>query len=165
MSLTADLIMQITGVFAGVADFGNPTQSFGDRLALTLTNGTGAGKADRVFSDQRTLAASATEDLDFAGGVTDALGNTITMAKIKAILIKAAPGNTNNVVLTRPASNGVPIFLAAGDGIALKPGAGLHLIDDNGITVTASSGDLLTLTNSGGTTSVIYDLIVIGASA
>lgn len=164
--LTANLDMQVTGTQTGTADLGNVQQQFADRLALALTNGSsGAGKADRVFNDQRTLSASGTEDLDFAGGVTDALGNTVTMAKIKAVFVKAAPGNTNNVNVTRPASNGVPLFLAAGDGISVKPGAGWMLIDDNGITVTASTGDLLTITNSGGTTPVTYDIVVIGTSA
>jgi hypothetical protein len=34
-----------------------------------------------------------------------------------------------------------------------------------GIAVTAGTGDLITLTNSGGTTGVTYDVVIIGASA
>jgi hypothetical protein len=35
---------------------------------------------------------------------------------------RADAGNTNDVQLTRPAANGVPLFLAAGDGVAIGPG-------------------------------------------
>lgn len=135
--------------------------------AIALLNGTGAGQADLIFTDSRTLSASGTENLDLAGSLTDAYGATITFARIKAVLIVAASGNTNDVQVTRPASNGVPIFMAAGDGIALKPNAVFlwAASDATGVAVTAGTGDLLTITNSAGTTGVTYTVIIIGASA
>jgi hypothetical protein len=128
-----------------------------------FADGTGANQAKAVFSDTRTLTASATENLDLAGVLTDAFGATITMAKIKAIMITAASGNTNSVQVTRPASNGVVLFMAAGDGIALTPGAGVCAVfpDANGIAVTAGTGDLLTITNSAGSTSVTYTIAIL----
>lgn len=95
------------------------------------------------------------------------LGDTQTFARVKMVVVGAASGNTNNVNVTRPASNGVPLFLAAGDGIAVRPG-GLFVAvasDATAYAVTAGTGDLLTFTNSAGSTSVTYDVIVIGASA
>lgn len=134
---------------------------------VTLTSGTGANQADRVFSDTRTLAASATEDLDLAGSLTGALGGSVVFARMKALIVRAADGNTNNVNVIRPASNGVPLFLAASDGIPVKPGGSFVWIapDATGIAVTAATGDLITFTNSGSGTSVTYDVIIIGASA
>jgi hypothetical protein len=89
------------------------------------------------------------------------------MARIKAILVKAASGNTNNVNVSRPASNGVPLFLAASDGIAVLPGGAFLWVAPNaaGVAVTAGTGDLLTFTNSAGTASVTYDVVIVGASA
>lgn len=135
--------------------------------AIELTSGTGSNQADLIFHDQRTLAASGTEDLDLAGSLTDAYGTTLTFARIKAIMVTAASGNTNNVQVTRPASNGVPLFLAAGDGIPVLPGGVFLWVAPNaaGVAVTAGTGDLLTFTNSAGTTSVTYDVVIIGASA
>ena len=106
---------------------------------FSFTNGTGANQANEAFADTRTLAASGTEDLDLAGGL-------------------------NNVQVTRPASNGLVAFMAASDGIALTPGACFALIapDANGIAVTAGTGDLLTITNSAGTTGVTYDIVIVG---
>src|SRR3990167_2633557 len=98
-----------------------------------FANGTGANQASGVFTDTRTLSASATEDLDLAGVLTDAFGSTITVDKIKAIMVTAASGNTNAVQVTRPASNGAPLFMAA-----VFP-------DATGIDVTASTGDLFTI--------------------
>lgn len=131
---------------------------------FSFTNGTGANQANEAFADTRTLAASATEDLDLAGGLTDSHGTTLTFTKIKAIIIKAAATNTNNVQVTRPASNGLVAFMAAGDGVALTPGSCFALIapDANGIAVTAGTGDLLTITNSAGTTGVTYDIVIVG---
>jgi hypothetical protein len=48
------------------------------RALAQLTSGTGAGQADLVFSDTRTLAASANESLDLAGSLVGAFGATLT---------------------------------------------------------------------------------------
>jgi len=149
-------------------DLGDATFPVALTLAITLLNGTGAGQADLIFTGTRTLAASGTENLDLAGSLTDAYGATMTFARIKGVIIGAATGNTNDVQVTRPASNGVPLYLAAGDGQAVRPGAfivPLACSDATGVAVTAGTGDLLTITNSAGTTGVTYTVIIIGASA
>lgn len=128
-----------------------------------FADGTGANQASAVFTDTRTLSASATENLDLAGVLTDAFGSTITAAKVKAIMVTAASGNTNAVQVTRPASNGVPLFMGASDGVALTPGAGFCAVwpDANGIAVTAATGDIITVTNSAGSTSVTYTVAIL----
>jgi hypothetical protein len=128
-----------------------------------FTDGTGANQAKKIFTDTRTLSASAAESLDLYGSLVDAYGVTMNAAKLKAIVVTAAAANTNNVQVTRPASNGVPLFMAASDGIALTPGASFCAVfpDANGVAVTASTGDLITFTNSAGSTSVTYTLILI----
>jgi hypothetical protein len=59
MPLTADLQLSVTGRHTGALDLGTPVLPFGLSLAVALTSGTGANQADRVFTDTRTLAASA----------------------------------------------------------------------------------------------------------
>ena len=135
---------------------------------ISLTNGVGLSQADLVWSDQRTLIASATEDLDLSGVLTNPLGGgLLTFARIKGLFVKAATTNTNNVNVSRPASNGVPIFLAVSDGIGIPPGGIFVWMAPTaaGIPVTTGTGDLITLTNSAGTTSVVYDIVILGASA
>lgn len=147
----------------GSNDLGSPNLKLDIAKLLTLYEGTDAtNKADLFFSDTRTLAASGTEDLDLAGVLTSAFGATIAAAEVVAIFIAAAAGNTNNVNVTRPASNGfIGPFLAAGDGISVKPGEWAALVSQSGWAVTAATGDLLTITNSAGSTGVTYDIVIV----
>jgi hypothetical protein len=169
MTLTTTANMVLSFAQVPTIDLGDGSVRRKVSAAVTLTDGTGAGQADRVFADTRTLGVSATEDLDLSGALTDAFGATQVFARVKAVMFKAAVGNTNNVQVTRPASNGFPLFMAAGDGISLRPGECFGVLcdaaDTVGHLVTAATGDLLTITNSGAGTSVSYDIIVIGASA
>lgn len=145
-------------------DLGSVRDNLLKDFSQVFTNGVGLDQANRMWHDQRTLAASATENLDLAASLVDAFGNTLTFTRVKAIIVRAVDGNTNSVQVTRPAANGVPLFMAAGDGIALTPGAAFVAIfpDANGIAVTAGTGDLLTITNSAGGTPVTYDIVIIG---
>jgi len=135
--------------------------------AYSFTDGVGANQAKAAFADERTLAASANESLDLAGGLTDVFGNTITFTKIKAIVVQAAAANSNDVVIGGAASNGFTSFVgAADDTIKVKPGGMLVLVapDANGYAVVASTGDLLKVANSGAGTAVTYKIIIIGTT-
>lgn len=169
MALSSTIKLAVAASLTSAQDLGTARAPATLAAAVTLATGTGAGQADRLFADTRTLAASGTEDLDLAGVLVDGLGATITFARIKAVVIRADEDNTNLVQVTRPASNGVPLFMAAGDGIALRPGETFAvftgLADAIGHVVTAGTGDLLTITNSAGTTGVTYDVVIIGCSA
>jgi hypothetical protein len=148
-------------------DLDTASSTIAASLATAFSDGVTAGSADRLFRDTRTLAASATEDLDLSGSLTNIYGDTVVFADVRAILVLAAAANTNNVNVTRPASNGLPLFLAASDGIAVRPGGAFLWIcpDATGVAVTAGTGDLLTFTNSAGSTSVDYTVLILGASA
>lgn len=169
MALTSSFKLTANATLSSLLDLGTVLAPFALSSSVSLATGTGAGQADKVFADTRTLAASATEDLDLAGALTDAFGGSITFARIKAVIITADPDNTNLVQLTRPAANGVPLFMAAGDGIALRPGSCFAWFagaaDATGVVVTAGTADLLTVTNSAGTTGVDYSVLIVGCSA
>lgn len=133
---------------------------------LDLAPGSGAGQISKVFHDQRTLAASATEDLDLAASLTDPLGATLTFAKVRLLLVYAAPGNTNLVNVGGASSNGfITPFGDATDVVKVRPG-GLLLMtapDLTGLAVTASTADLLKIANSGSGTGVTYDIVILGS--
>lgn len=162
----ADISLVIDAVLTGTGDLGDPKVRTLIEEALQWRPGTDAvGKANVLFADQRTLAASANEDIDLAGVLANAFGTTITAAELMLLYVKAAAGNTNNVNVTRPASNGVPIFLAAGDGVAVKPGQFFLFVDQLGTTITASNGDLVNIANSSSGTGVTYDILAIGRTS
>lgn len=169
--------MPLSGAMLAVSAFGELTQALDLGMgsakqslskSMSLSNGTGAGKADRIFSDRRTLAASATEDLDLAGVLLDAFGSAITFVRVKGLIIAAAAANVNNVVVGA-ATNPWATLLSATGTVTLRPGAffavGTGVADATGYAVTASTGDLLKVANSAAGTSVTYDIHIIGASA
>lgn len=169
MTITTKLAASLSVSSRNSIDLGSSSATRALSLAVELANGTGAGQADVAWTDTRTLAASGTEDLDLAGSLADPFGVSQVFARVKALVVIAAVGNTNLVQVTRPASNGAPLFMAAGDGIALRPGELLALMcgsaDATGHLVTASTGDLITVTNSAGSTSVTYSIAIVGCSA
>lgn len=166
-SLTTTFKLDLKATLSEALDLG--TRSFPTVLEKlhNLANGTGAGQADLVFSDERTIAASGNEDLDLSDVLVDAFGNTITMVRLKGIIVVADAGNTNNVLVGRPASNGVPLFFAANDILVVRPGGTFAWLDPvgSGIAVTAGTGDLINFANSAGGTGVTYKVILIGTSA
>lgn len=140
------------------------------RKALRMLSGTGAGQADKAWWDTRTLAASATEDLDLAGTLLDpVLKTAMTFARVKGLFVAAAAGNANNVVVGAAAANPWATLLNATGTVTLRPGAflfaGAGAADAIGWAVTAGTGDLLKVANSGAGSPVTYDIVVIGCSA
>jgi hypothetical protein len=164
----------LKGDLSSALDLVNVLASLNLTAGTAFDNGTSAGQVDKMFSDTRTLSASSSEDLDLTGTLVDAFGATITMARIKGLLIRASAGNTNNVIIgANIAANAWATLIgpagAAGGTITLRPGAfivaGCGSADATGWAVTAGTGDLLHITNSAGGTSVSYDVVIIGCSA
>lgn len=152
-------------VYATTLEFGEVAQTLRYNISNAFADGTGADQAQKLWTDQRTLTASATEELDLAGGLTDVFGTALTLTKVKALIIKAAAANTNNVIVGGAASNAWAAAVgAANDTITVRPGGTLVLIapDSTGYAVTAGTGDLLKIANSAGSTSVTYDIAVLG---
>lgn len=166
MPVRATVYGGVEGSLTGSADLGTPVYEFGlPKIAQEFTNGTGSGQVDRDWDDKRTLAASATEDLDLAGVLVNALGATMTFAKIKAIVIKASALNTNTVVV----GAGTNPFLGPLGGttptIAIPPGGTVVLTAPvAGWTVTPATGDILKVANGGAGTSVEYSIVLLGTS-
>lgn len=157
-----------------VSDYTNPlTLESGDAFQkyakqINLATGTGANQADKRYSATRTLTASSSEDLDLAGSLTDVFGATITLARVKFLLVFAAAANTNNVVVGGASSNAWPgPFGATTHTVAVRPGGLLVMMapDATGWPVTPATGDLLHVANSAAGTSVTYDVVIIGSSA
>jgi hypothetical protein len=132
---------------------------------IVLTSGTGLGQADRIFADRRTVNASATDTIDLTGSLTDIAGAAFAPAKLKAIILHN-PG-PQTLELTRPADTGVPFLKTAGDAIPVPAGSTFHLATAAAAglaTVTAGTGDEITIVNGAGN-AVVYDLVLIGTSA
>jgi hypothetical protein len=161
--VTAALLQSVT------RDFGVTTDSAKFNAGHTIANGTGAAQADRLWSDTRTLAASATEDLDLVGTtLLDGFGNPVTFPKVTGLVVRAAAGNTNSVVVGAATAAWATLLNSTGT-VTLRPGAVLAVFagatDASGWATTATSADILKVANSAGGTSVSYDIMIIGKSA
>lgn len=167
MALDSRLTVRAQCTHTDALDLGTASLPLDLHWSDRWRTGTGADQADLLFTDRRTIAASSNEDLDLAGALSDAFGSTLTFARIKGLIVAAAAGNTNNVVVSRPSSNGVPIFSAASDAISVRPGGVLAWFapDATAVAVTAGTGDLINIANSSSGSTVTYDVVIIGASA
>lgn len=168
MSLRTKLAVSLTADLRNDLDLAAVSVPLQLVRRVDLADGTAAGQADRIFHDRRTLAASASESLDLAGVLVDALGATLTFARVKALVVAAAAGNTNTVRVGGAASNAWASWADAADNvIAVRPGGLLALAagDATSYPVTAGTADLLQIANGGSGTPVTYDIVIIGASA
>ena len=134
-------------------------ESFG----INFTNGTGSGQADLFFQiNVPALGTSATSTYDLdANTMTDPFGNTLTFVKVKAILLShTGTSSASSIKL------GGDFITTANIGTNnIVAGSSILITDKTGYTVTATSADVLTVTNNDGSNTANYDLFLIGTSA
>lgn len=167
MTLSSRLRVSLTAERKDVLDLATTVTPLSVVHELVTANGVGAGKANLIWHDQRTLTASSTENLDLAFlSATPFSGNTI-LKRITGILVYAAPTNINNVVLGAHASAAWAGLLNAAGTITVRPGGFFSAgsADAIGHAVVASTGDQLKVANSGSGSSVVYDIVIIGSDA
>jgi len=131
---------------------------------LRLTSGTGSGQVDLVFSEKdAAIGTSTTVDRDFAGSLTDSQGSTITMVKVKLLVIY----NGGTVPITVKGKTGAVFALFSGstDSLNVAAGACVVFFDPTGITVGAGTTDKITLGNASGSTAAAFTMLVAGTSA
>src|SRR5262245_17367979 len=165
MTVSASITDARSAVTGAAGDAGSG--AVGISGAWQIASGTASGQADKVWRDTRSVATGATDSLDLAGTLTNSYGETTTFVKIKAVFAVAAAGNTTTLQAARPASNGVALFGAASGSLAAVGAGGIIIAwadPVTGVTVTAGTGDLLSVINSAGATAA-YDIIIVGTSA
>lgn len=165
MSQGANISLNVSVDQAVAGDLSTTKNSIKLSKIQSLVNGAGLGQASKAWSDKRTLAGAAVDSLDLAGVLTDAFGQAITFTKIKAIAIVAAVANTDTVVIGGGSNAFSTIFGDATDKLVLRPGGMFLLVapDAAGYAVTASTGDLLAVTNTAASAAADYEIVLIGA--
>ena len=150
------------------ADLTQAVSSMPLELLYDMTDGTGVNQARNIFSDTRTLASGAVEQLDLnqaSTGLINVFGNSVLFTKLRLILIAAAASNTVNLSVGPAATNGfLGPWNAAADRTKVGPNGVLFLYapDVNGWTVTAGTGDLIEVVNAAGASST-YSIVLIGS--
>ena len=168
-SLSGSLSISASIDFAGDSDTSTLTDAITGAIeSWTIANGTGASQADILWHDQRTLAASTSEDLDLSGSLTDSFGTTVSLVRVKAIIVSAASDNGGLIQVGGASSNQFINWVAdASDVVQIRAGGFMLLAapDATAYAVTAGTGDLLKIANTDGAAAGTYDIYIIGASA
>lgn len=171
MSLSsAQVSMSVSAVLAGALNTGSSNANIATTVSTSVgaALAAGAGLADVGWWDLRTLTASASENIDFAGTLKDPFGVTVTFARLKMLMIAAAAANTNNVVVGGGGTTLTGLFGATTHTTIIRPGGAVLWLtstsDSTGYAVGAGSSDLLGIANSSSGTSVVYTIVALGVS-
>jgi len=159
MAVSGQIKTTISITNTGASDLSSPTE--------TITDGDAINKMDIVWSDQRTLTATTSENLDLAGGLTDTYGNTLTFAKVKYLFVSAAAANNGIIQVGGAASNAFVNWVAnSSDILQVRAGGWFDLAapDADGYAVTAGTGDILKINNTGAAAGT-YNIAIGGVSA
>jgi hypothetical protein len=135
----------------------------------TLSSGTAADQADRIWSDQRTLAAGANDDLDLTALAHSVFGSTVTidLARVKAILIIHTSTTAGEKLwIDSSVANGFTGAFAGSATSKLEIGAdsATLLASKKDGWATGSGNKVLRIHNAGANTAV-YNIVVLGTSA
>jgi len=90
----------------------------------------------------------------------------LNFTKIRGLIVRADPLNTNNVIVGAAATNAVfTMFGAATHTVTVRPGGVFALFapDNTAYAAVATTADLLRIANSGAGSTVTYDIIIIGS--
>jgi len=161
MSLTAKLRASIQYSLGAAPDLGSAVAKFAGLADVDLASGTGDWQASKAYVNSVEIAASGDTTLDLSA-LTDPLGADLSLTKVKAIIVKAAAGNTNNVVMGAAGSNP---FLGPLGGTAptvtIPPG-GVAMLTAPKAGWTVSTAVNLKFANSAGGSAVNFDLVIVG---
>lgn len=162
-TVSGSLVMQIRAFNKLLVGLRTVETSLNQDYTLGLTSGTGANQANALYQTQLTIGASGTTTLDLNGSVTDDFGQSVTCTKVKGLVVKAASGNTNNVLIGGGATTVTSLTTTGAlPALVVRPGGVMMWTfpDSTGAAVTAGSADIIQFANSAGSTSVTADVIV-----
>lgn len=164
-TFSGTLKISISGTLQKSQNLGDPvTKPVVFSKTVNFDNGTGDQQANMAFMNSATISGSGSADLDLAGGLTDAFGDTITFTKIKMILITADEDNGDTLSIGGDASAAFDAIVADGsDELICRPDGAILLLAPNadGYAVTATTADILEITNSD-SENAVYNIIIIG---
>lgn len=167
MTLAATITGSLAGTFSKPNDFNDKPVEH--KIPLTIstafTDGTGAGEANQIWADERSLSDAGTENIDLAGTLIDDFGDTVTFTGIKAIVVQNQSADAG-LEIGPASSNGFLGPWGDASDVTTIPAGSFFIITNPsaaGWAVTASTGDLITLTHDGtGDDDLSYKIAIIG---
>ena len=165
MSLNTTVKLSLQATLRKSLDLTTAQDPLNFTQTVTLTSGTGADQADQSWHDRRTLASAASEELDLSGALADAFGDTLALARVKALYVKNL-SDDDTLLIGGAAAGALGLFSDTTDRFQLRPGGIFLFTAPDAVGIPVGSNDKLKLEHSGDTTtSLDYEIVIIGASA
>lgn len=127
----------------------------------TLTDGDGADEANRCWHDSRTLAGGANETIDITDPGDDALGRTLTLTRIVALIIQNT--GTVSIKLEPGASDGWTGAFADDITPIVAGGTVAFIAPSTAGYAVAAGNKNIKITNLDGADGAAYDIIILGS--
>jgi len=137
---------------------------------LVLATGTGAEKANMIWSDYRSVASGIPDDLDLSGVLTSAFKDTVLFTKVRLIMIRNTSTESSLLVGAAASNPLASLFGATTHQIRVPPAGatypGLLVVTAptaTALAVAAGSADVLRIAHGAeGTTAITYHITIIG---
>lgn len=129
---------------------------------LYFPSGSSNGQASQVYVAHRTISASSTDTLVLTSGLTDPLGNALVFTGVKGVWILPDATNAANIVVGNAASHPFQGWFGGATSTESIPSGGslLHDNPQTPWTVTTNSADQLAITNSSGSVTAGYQIVI-----
>ncbi len=166
-TLSLDVQAKLSWVFLDDLDLSTIKDDSALEFKQSVLDGTGAGQADKMWHDRRTLSSATSETLDLSALTNTLFGSPITtnLAKVKCIFVKNRSTNTGDeLAIGDAAANAfvAPFANAAGGLVEVGPNSPLllaNLVDGWSV----GSNVNLKIENTG-TADITYDIVIVGTS-
>ena len=132
---------------------------------INFSTGAGQFEADAVYTEAINIASEGSANRVLSA-LTDPLGQSINLLRVKAILITADASNTNDLVLAPGGSNPFNGPGGTSSYMTVKPGgfAVWACPGATGFPVAAGDNDTIQLVNDGSGSAVTGTLVIVGAT-
>lgn len=169
MTLAATLTLGCSVTQTSTLDIATGTAPLSFLVRYAFPHGTDRDEATTFTSDNRTLAAGATDAFDLAGGLVDIFGNVVTFTRLRAILVETSSANTTILTLFRATGQPTPFREHSRETnsalVQLPPHAKFFMVtpQPDGLIVAAGTADVLRFFNNTAS-SINYNVVLIGAT-
>ena len=169
-SVSLDIRAALNWLFQDTLDLATVSDSARVEYSQSLVDGTAADQADKIWHDQRTVAAGASDDLDLTALVQAIFGGSLSLAlaKVKALfIVNTSTTSGQDLKVGGSGANAFAApFDADDDAKVLVPADSMLLLVNkkSGWPVTNGSADTLRINNPGAA-AVTYKIVIVGTSA
>jgi hypothetical protein len=171
-ALAVDIKASLHWLFQESLDLATVTDTARLEYARSLADGVSLDQADKLWHDQRTLAAGASENLDLTALTNSVFGSTVTISflRVKALMIVNLATTANEDLAVGGAGAGANGWHAPFKGnadakvVVAADSTLLWINKKHGWTVLNNSSDILKIANDG-LASETYRIAVVGASS